>query len=117
MAGLRRRIFRAARHHPVDTGKDRYLELYAETLWMAVAGVCAFAVLFATVLSPKSFALSLILGFRRLSGALVVLAGIAHGGALWVVFSGDGPTPATGVWAGVGGLAAVFLACVIGPKR
>jgi hypothetical protein len=101
----------------VDTGKDRYLEFYAEVGWMAVAGVCAVAVLFATVLSPKSFALSLILGFRRLSGALVVLAGIAHGGALWVVFTGDGPTPATGVWAGVGGLAAVFLACVIGPKR
>ncbi len=73
--------------------------------------------LFATILSPKSFALSLILGFRRLSGALVVLAAIAHGAALWVVFWGDGPTPAIGVWAGVGGLAAVFVACLLGPKR
>jgi hypothetical protein len=101
----------------VDTGKGRYLELYAETLWMAVAGACAFAVLFATVLSPKSFALSLILGFRRLSGVLVVLAGIAHGVALWVVFSGDGPSPDTGVWVGVGGLVAVLVATILGPKR
>lgn len=101
----------------VDSGKGRYLELYAETLWMAVAGACAFAVVFATILSPRSFALSLILGFRRLSGALVVLAGIAHGAALWVVFSGDGPTPATGVWVGVGGLVAVLVATILGPKR
>jgi hypothetical protein len=101
----------------IDTGKERYLEFYAETGWMAVAGAGAFAVLFATILSPKSFALSLILGFRRLSGFLVTAAGIAHGVALWVVFSGDGPAPETGVWVGVGGLVALFLACVIGPKR
>jgi hypothetical protein len=37
--------------------------------------------------------------------------------ALWVVFSGDGPSPDTGVWVGVGGLVAVLVATILGPKR
>jgi hypothetical protein len=46
-----------------------------------------------------------------------VLAGLAHGAALWIVFTGDGaPTPERGVWLGVGGLAAVLLGCIIGPR-
>ena len=33
------------------------------------------------------------------------------------LFSGPGaPSPAVGVWLGVGGLAGVFLACLLGPK-
>jgi hypothetical protein len=102
----------------IDTGKARYLELYTETLWLVLAVAVSLAVLFSTILSPRSFALSLLLGFRRLSGFVTILAGIVHGAALWVVFAGSGtPDPAFGIWLGVGGLAAVFLACVIGPKR
>jgi hypothetical protein len=40
-----------------------------------------------------------------------------HSVALWVIFSGDGPDPATGVWIGVAGFAGVFLASIFGPKR
>ena len=101
----------------LDEGKARYLELYTTTLWVIVAGAAVLAVVFSTVLSPRSFALSLLLGFRRLSGAVTVLGGVAHGAALWVVFSGQGaPSPAWGVWLGVGGLVGVLLASVIGPK-
>ncbi|HEY8547285.1 MAG TPA: hypothetical protein VIL36_19625, partial [Acidimicrobiales bacterium] len=61
--------------------------------------------------------LSLILGFRRLAGFVTVLAAGAYGAAVWVVFSGDGPSPAIGVWSGFAGLALVFLAAILGPKR
>ena len=76
------------------------------------------AVVFSTLLAPRSWALSLLLGVRRLAGLATVLAGLAHGVALWIVFTGDGaPTPAFGVWLGVAGLAAVLLGGDIGPKR
>jgi hypothetical protein len=102
----------------IDTGKARYLELYVDTLWWVIAAVAVLAVVFSTILTPRSFALGLLLGFRRISGSFVVLAAIAHGVALWIVFTGDGaPDPAQGVYIGVGGLAAVLLACIIGPKR
>jgi hypothetical protein len=101
----------------IDTGKSRYLELYAGTLWWVIAVAAGLSVLFSTVLSPKSFALSMILGFRRLAGFVTILGAGAHAVALWVIFSGDGPEPATGVWIGVAGFAGVFLASVFGPKR
>lgn len=102
----------------VDTGKARYLELYTERLWVVVAAGAALAVVFSTILAPRSFALSLLLGFRRLSGVVTVLAGSAHGAALWFLFTGDGaPEPAYGVWLGLAGFAAVLGGCVIGPKR
>jgi hypothetical protein len=48
----------------------------------------------------------------------VLLAAAAHGAALWVVFSGSGaPSPAFGVWLGVGGLGGVFVVVILGPKR
>lgn len=101
----------------LDSGRARYLELYTDVLWLVLAVAVSLAVVLSTVLSPRSAALSLLLGFRRLAGAVTVLAGIAHGAALWVVFTGDGaPSPATGVWIGAGGLAAVLLGCIIGPK-
>lgn len=101
----------------LDSGRARYLELYTDVLWLVLAVAVSLAVVLSTVLSPRSAALSLLLGFRRLAGAVTVLAGIAHGAALWIVFTGDGaPTPATGVWIGAGGLAAVLLGCIIGPK-
>lgn len=102
----------------VDTGKARYLELYVDRLWVVVAIGVSLAVLFSTYLAPRSFALSLILGFRRLSGFVTVLAGMAHGAALWVVFTGDGaPDPAPAVMLGLVGLAGVLLGCIVGPKR
>jgi hypothetical protein len=102
----------------IDSSRARYLELYTRTLWWLAAIGVGLAVLFATVLSPRSTAMSLLLGFRRLSGVVVVLVGLAHGAALWVVFNGTGaPSPAFGVWLGVGGLAAVLLGCILGPKR
>jgi hypothetical protein len=102
----------------IDAGKARYLELYAETLWVIAAVGVALAVLFSTILTPRSFALSLLLGFRRLSGFVTILAGAAHGAALWIVFTGDGaPNPSFGVWLGIGGLAAVLIGCILGPKR
>lgn len=101
----------------IDTGKARYLELYVERLWILAAVGVGLAVLFSTVLAPRSFALGLLLGFRRLSGVVVVFAGLAHGAALWVVFSGDGPDPAFGVWLGLVGLGSVLLGCIVGPKR
>ncbi|HET6948888.1 MAG TPA: hypothetical protein VFI47_00830 [Acidimicrobiales bacterium] len=102
----------------IDSGRSRYLELYTDVLWMVVAGAAALAVVLSTILSPRSFALSLLIGLRGLSAAATVAAGIAHGVALWVVFSGEGaPDPAFGVWLGLGGLAAVLLACIVGPKK
>jgi hypothetical protein len=102
----------------IDSGRSRFLELYTDTLWLVLAGAVTLATVFSTVLSPRSFALSLILGFRRLSGAVTVLAGMVHGTALWVVFTGTGaPSPATGAWVGVGGLVAVLVGCIVGPKK
>jgi len=102
----------------IDSGKARYLELYVDTLWWIVAAVAVLAVVFSTILTPRSFALGLLLGFRRISGSFVVLAAIAHGATLWIIFTGHGaPAPAQGVYVGVAGLAAVLLACIIGPKR
>jgi hypothetical protein len=102
----------------VDSGRARYLELYTGPLALVVGGAVALAVLFSTILSPRSTAASMLLGFRRISGVVTVLAAGAHGAALWVVFTGDGaPAPAPGVWLGVGGLAAVLLACIVGPKK
>ena len=101
----------------IDSGRSRYLELYTDTLWLVLAGAVTLATVFSTVLSPRSLALSLILGFRRLAGAVTVLAGIVHGAALSVVFTGTGaPSPASGVWIGVGGLVAVLVGCIVGPK-
>jgi hypothetical protein len=102
----------------IDSGKARYLELYTDTLWMVAIGAAALAVVFSTILTPRSTVASLLLGIRSLAGLVVVLAAAAHGAALWVVFSGAGaPSPAIGVWLGVGGLAGVLLACLLGPKR
>jgi hypothetical protein len=97
----------AAAADAIDAGKSRYLELYTETLWIVIAVAVASAV-----------ALALLLGFRRLSGFVTVLAGAVHGAALWIVFTGDSaPTPGFGVWLGVGGLAAVLVGGILGPKR
>lgn len=102
----------------VDETKARYLELYLERLWVFVLGAAVLAVVFSTILTPRSFALGLILGFRRLSGFVTVLGTAAHGVAMWIVFTGDGaPEPVLGAWLGLVGLAAVFLASVVGPKR
>jgi hypothetical protein len=102
----------------IDSGRSRYLELYTDVLWLGVAGVVAAAALASTLLAPRSAALSLLLGVRRIAGAATVLAALIHGAALWVVFSGDGaPSPAFGVWLGLAGLAAVVAGCVIGPRR
>ena len=102
----------------IDDGKARYLELYADVLWLPIAAVVAIAALVSTVLAPRSMALSLLLGVRRIAGATVVLAALAHAAALWVVFTGDGaPSPASGVWLGVAGLVGVLAGCAIGPRR
>ncbi len=101
----------------LDSGRARYLELYADTLWLVVAGAVVVAVVASTVFAPRSAALSLLLGVRRLAGVVIVLAAAAHGAALWVVFGGTGPSPAAGVWAGVAGLAAALVGCIVGPRR
>jgi len=102
----------------IDSGRSRYLDLYTDVLWLGVAGVVAMAAVASTLLAPRSAALSLLLGVRRIAGAATVLAILVHGAALWVVFSGDGaPSPSFGVWLGLGGLAAVVAGCVIGPRR
>lgn len=102
----------------IDSGKSRYLEMYVDTLWVPVAVGVGLAVLFSTVLAPKSMALGMLLGFRRMAGAVTVLAALAHGAALWVVFTGSSADdPAFGVWLGIFGLVAVFVAGIIGPKR
>ena len=102
----------------IDSGRARYLEIYTETLWLVLAVGVSLAVLFSTILSPRSTVLSLLLGFRRLSGLFTFLAILVHGAALWVVFNGtNAPDPAFGVWLGLGGLGAVFLGCILGPKR
>ena len=89
----------------IDDGKARYLELYADVLWLPIAAVVAVAAVVSTVLAPRSMALSLLLGVRRIAGAAVVMAGLAHAAALWVVFTGDGaPSPLFGVWLGIAGL-------------
>jgi hypothetical protein len=91
----------------IDEGKARYLELYVEKLWVAVAGGVALAVVLATLL-----------GLGKTGAFLTFLAAGAHGAALWIVFTGDSAdNPAFGVWLGIAGLAAVFLGCILGPKR
>jgi hypothetical protein len=102
----------------IDGGKARYLELYTDTLWIGIAVTVGIAAVVSTVLAPKSMALSLLLGVRRIAGAAVVMAGLAHAAALWVVFTGDGaPSPTFGVWVGVAGLVGVLVGCAIGPRR
>jgi hypothetical protein len=102
----------------VDSGKARYLELYVERLWLYVAIGTGLAVVFSTILAPRSFALGLLLGFRRLSGFVTFVAAGAHGAALWILFTGDGsPDTTAGVWIGVAGFVGVFAGCVVGPKR
>ena len=102
----------------IDDGKARYLELYADVLWLPIAAVVAVAAVVSTVLAPRSMALSLLLGVRRIAGAAVVMAGLAHAAALWVVFTGDGaPNPLFGVWLGIAGLVGVLVGCAIGPRR
>jgi hypothetical protein len=102
----------------LDSGKARYLELYTESLWIAVIAGLGLAVVLSTIVAPRSFALSWLTGFRVFAGLVVVAAAAAHGIALWIVFTGDGaPDPVLGVWLGVGGIAAVLLACLVGPKR
>jgi hypothetical protein len=91
----------------IDSGRSRYLEMYTDWIWIALVG----AVGLATVLGS-------LLGLRGLASTLVVLAGVAHGAALWVVFSGSGaPSPGIGVWVGVGGLLGVLAGIIAGPKR
>jgi hypothetical protein len=108
----------AAAAAAIDSGRSRYLELYTDVLWLGVAGVVAVAAIASTLLAPRSSALSLVLGVRRAAGAATVLAALLHGGALWVVFSGEGaPSPSFGAWLGLGGLAAVLAGCIIGPRR
>jgi hypothetical protein len=102
----------------ISEGRRRYIEAYTDVGWIAVAGGALVAVTFSTMLTPSSGLLSLLVGVRFLAGAAVAVAGVAHGVALWVVFGGDGaPSPAIGVWIGVGGLAAVMLSCALGPRR
>ncbi|MGH9211531.1 MAG: hypothetical protein ACRD2C_12740 [Acidimicrobiales bacterium] len=102
----------------IDTGKARYLELYVDLLWGLVAAAVVLAVVFSTIVTPRSTAGSLLFPLRPLAGFVTVVAGAVHGAALWVVFSGDGaPDPALGVWLGIAGLGAVLLACIVGPKR
>ena len=53
----------------IDDGKARYLELYADVLWLPIAAVVAIAACsVSTVLAPRSMALSLLLGVRRIAG-------------------------------------------------
>jgi hypothetical protein len=116
-----------------------YLELFADVGWIAVLVLAGLAVLFSTLIVPSSFAGRLFTGFLqaallgllinaadregtsapRVTGALVTLvAAGGFGAALYQLFGDDGaPTPAYGVWAGVGGLAAVLLGCLLGTRR
>ncbi len=53
----------------IDSGRSRYLELYTDVLWVGVAGIVVAAAVVSTLLAPRSAALSLLLGVRRLAGA------------------------------------------------
>ena len=80
----------------IDTGKARYLELYAERLWLVAAIGVGLAVLFSTVLAPRSFALGADPRLPAAVGPGDRPGRRAHGAALWVVFSGAGPTASPG---------------------
>jgi hypothetical protein len=91
----------------IDSTKARYLELYADTLWLVAAGGVAVAVL-----------ASALLGLRRLAALAVVLATAVHGVALWVVFTGSGaPDPLLTVWLGLLGAALAFAGTLAGRPR
>ncbi|HEY7072337.1 MAG TPA: hypothetical protein VH479_19570 [Acidimicrobiales bacterium] len=91
----------------IDSGRSRYLEMYTSWIWIALIGAVGLATVLGTLL-----------GMRGLASSLLVPAAIAHGAALWVVFSGSGaPSPGVGVWVGVGGLLGVLFGIIVGPKR
>jgi hypothetical protein len=121
------------------TGKNAYLEFYTKWGWIGVLVALSVAVLFTTLVVPSNKAGRMLTGFLmagfiglglnaaddeggvapKICGALATLvaAGL-HGAAIWALFSEDlAPDPAVGVWAGAGGLAIVFVGCIVGTRR
>jgi hypothetical protein len=116
-----------------------YIEAFTEWGWIAVLALTGVAVLFSTLIVPRSFGGRLLTGFLmaavigllvnaadregisapRVTGALVtILAGAGLAGALWQLFGEDAaPSPAWGVWVGVGGATAALLGCLLGTRR
>lgn len=121
-----------------NTGKNAYLEVYTAWGWIGVLAGVSVAILFATLVVPSSKGGRLVTGFLtagllgllfnvgddegrfgpRISGAVATLgAGGLHVAAIWALFSEElSPDPAVGVWVGVGGLLAVFVACIVGTR-
>ncbi|HEY8527372.1 MAG TPA: hypothetical protein VIL48_20570 [Acidimicrobiales bacterium] len=121
-----------------NTGKNAYLEVYTAWGWIGVLAGVSVAILFSTLVVPSSKGGRLVTGFLtagllgllfnvgddegrfgpRISGAIATLgAGGFHLAAVWALFSEDlSPDPAMGVWVGVGGLVAVFVACIVGTR-
>ncbi|HET6954538.1 MAG TPA: hypothetical protein VFI47_29510, partial [Acidimicrobiales bacterium] len=115
-----------------------YLERYAGWVWYVVLGLGLTAVLSGTLLVPRDRAARVATGFLAggLLGAVASLADrdgeVAHrvAGAFGAIGAGTlcgfavadvfpdkgGPSPAAGVWAGIGGLLLVLLGCVLGTR-
>jgi hypothetical protein len=122
-----------------DQWRIDYLDAFGTWGWIAVIAVASVAVLFSTLLVPAShggrmgtgFLTAGILGLLinavdrrgsvgpRLSGALgALVAGAYFGGAGAALYGGEfAPDMAIGWWAGVAGLALVFVGCLIGTRR
>jgi len=115
-----------------------YTELYTEGFWVVVLLMLVAATVFATLWVPSSHAGRVLIGVvtggfigaaimavdedgkvaPRLCGALVtVLAAGAHILLLAQIFDDDiDVSPAYGVWAGVLGLVAVLVGCLMGTR-
>ncbi|HLM64299.1 MAG TPA: hypothetical protein VK306_08390 [Acidimicrobiales bacterium] len=124
---------------PMGSLGGDYIDAFAEWGWIAVLVLTGIAVLFSTLIVPRSFAGRLVTGFLtaavvgllvnaadregtsapRVTGALVtILAGAGFAGAVWQLFGEDtAPSPAWGVWVGVGGATAAMLGCLLGTRR
>ena len=119
--------------------KADYLQLYAQGLGIAVLVWLGAAVIFSTLVVPRSKGARAAVGFMlagvvglianiadeggkvgpRLSGALVTLiGGAAHAYALSIVFVDPepAPDPTFGVWLGLIGLAAIMTGCLLGTR-
>jgi hypothetical protein len=123
---------------PIGNDEFDFMEFYAKGLWILVAVMAVLAVVFSTAFVPRSRGARAVTGFLlagmlglavaladdegsvgpRVCGALVTLLCLgAHGFALIELFGDEfAPDPAYGVWAGVGGLVAVLVGCVMGTR-
>jgi hypothetical protein len=115
------------------------VQVYAQWFGMYVLATLIVAVVFSTLVVPRSKGMRSVVGFLaagwlglvanlvdrdgtvgpRVTAVVVAfVAGAVHGYVLYVLFLDPelAPDPAVGVWVGLGGLAAVAIGGIIGTR-